>query len=157
MIDYFLKIDSVPGESHDAHHPDEIQVIDFAWGEANSAAPEGGGGGVGKVQMESFHFSAVTSKASPKLMLLCANGKHVKSAVLVARRAGHSLQEFLKFTLTDVMVSSYQIAGSTDGAPLDEVALSFAKIQIDYKPQNANGSLGAAVHGGWDLVQNKEL
>ncbi len=90
-------------------------------------------------------------------MLLCANGKHVKSAVLVARRPGPANQEYLKITFTDVMVSSYEIAGSSSDAPSTRSSLSFAKIQIDYKPQNANGSLGAVVHGGWDLVQNKEF
>ena len=158
MVDYFLKLDSVPGESHDAHHPDEIPVTAFAWGETNGgAAPAGGGGGVGKVHMQPFQFTAVTSKASPKLMVLCANGKHLKTAVLVARRPGPANQEYLKMTFTDVTVSSYQIAATSSGVPVDEVALNFAKVQIDYKPQNANGSLGAVVHGGWDLVQHKEF
>ncbi len=157
MGDYFLKIDSVPGESHDAHHPDEIPVTSFSWGESSGGTPEGGGGGAGKVHMEAFYFTAVTSKASPKLMLLCANGKHVKSAVLVGRRAGPANQEYLKITFTDVTISSYQVAGSSNTVPVDEVSLSFAKVAIDYKPQNANGSLGAVVHGGWDLVQGKEF
>jgi type VI secretion system secreted protein Hcp len=157
MVDYFLKIDSVPGESHDAHHPDEIPVTAFAWGESGGATPLGSGGGAGKVQMEAFHFAAVTSKASPKLMLLCANGKHVKSAVLVARRAGPANLEYLKITFTDVTVSSYEVAGSSNDVPVDEVSLSFAKVAIDYKPQNANGSLGAVVHAGWDRLQNKEF
>lgn len=157
MIDYFLKIDSVAGESHDAHHPDEIEVTSFAWGEANSGSPGGGGGGgAGKVAMQPFRFTANTSKASPKLMVMVANGKHVKSAVLVARRPGKSLQEFLKITFTDVTISSYQVAGIEQGIVVDEVALSFAKVHVDYRPQNANGSLGPAVHGGWDLVQSKE-
>jgi type VI secretion system secreted protein Hcp len=161
MVDYFLKIDSVPGESHDAHHPDEIEVTSFAWGETNSGSPVGGGGGGGgkggKVHLQDFHFSAVTSKASPKLMVLCANGKRVKGAVLTARRAGSAQQEFLKLTFTDVTVASYDISGTEPGVPIDSVSLNFSKVQIDYKPQNANGSLGAVVHGGWDLVQNKEF
>jgi len=158
MADYFLKIDSVAGESHDAHHPDEIPLIAFSWGEVAGTPPVAGGGGgaTGKVKMSPFNFTSVTSKASPKLMLLCANGKHVKSAVLVARRSGPAAQEYLKITLTDVTVSSYQIGGSADGT-IDEVSLAFAKVQVDYKPQNANGSLGAAVHGGWDLIQSKEI
>ena len=155
MVDYFLKIDTVPGESHDAHHPDEIPVTAFAWGETSGGAPEGGGGGAGKVQMEAFHFAAVTSKASPKLMLLCANGKHVKSAVLVARRSGPANQEYLKITFTDVMVSSYEVAGTSSEVPVDEVALTFAKVAIDYKPQNPNGSLGAVVHAGWDRCRTR--
>lgn len=161
MVDYFLKIDSVPGESHDAHHPDEIEVTSYSWGEANSGSPVGGGGGgggkAGKVDMREFHFSAVTSKASPKLTVLCANGKHLKTAVLTARRGGGAQQEFLKMTFTDVTISSYNISGTEPNVPTDQVSLSFSKVQIDYKPQNANGSLGATVHGGWDVLLNKEF
>jgi type VI protein secretion system component Hcp len=41
--------------------------------------------------------------------------------------------------------------------PVDDVSLRFAKIQIDYRPQKATGALGAAIHAGWDVKQNKEL
>ena len=90
MADYFLKIDGVAGDSLDSHHRDEIDVIAFSWGETNSGSSSSGSGGagVGKVHIEDFHFTALTGSASPKLMLLCANGKHVASAVLVARRPG---------------------------------------------------------------------
>jgi type VI secretion system secreted protein Hcp len=157
MVDYFLKIDSILGESHDAHHQDEIEVISFSWGETNSGPPSGTGGAAAKVDMQDFHFTALTSRASPKLMLLCANGKHVTSAVLVARRPGAAQQEFLKLTFSDVTVSSYQISGHEQDVPFDEVSLGFAKVQIDYRLQKANGSLGVPVHAGWDLKLNKEF
>jgi len=158
MVDYFLKIDGVAGDSHDAHHRDEIDVIAFSWGETNSGSSSSGtGAGAGRVHMEDFHFTALTGSASPKLMLLCANGKHVVSAVLVARRPGNSLQEYLKITLSDIEVSAYHISGSEGDVPLDEVSLRFAKFQIDYKPQKATGALGAAIHGGWDVKVNKAI
>ena len=156
MVDYFLKIDSVPGDSHDAHHRDEIDVISFSWGETNIGSSSSGGG-AGKVQVEDFHFTTLTGSASPKLMLLCANGKHVKSAVLVARRQGKSQQEYFKLTFTDVMVTSYHVGGSTGDVPLDQVSLRFSKVQIDYRPEKATGALGAVVHAGWDVKLNKEI
>jgi type VI secretion system secreted protein Hcp len=160
MVDYFLKIDTVPGDSHDVHHRDEIEVISFSWGETNAGLPSGAGGsgaGQGKVHIEDFHFTALTGSASPKLMLLCANGKHVKSAVLVARRPGKTQQEYFKLTFADLMVTSYHVSASTGDVPLDEVTLRFAKIQIDYRPEKATGALGAAVHAGWDVKLNKEF
>ncbi len=159
MVDYFLKIDTVPGDSHDAHHPNEIDVISFSWGETSSAPPPGSAGGAaaGKVQIEDFHFTALTGTASPKLMLLCANGKHVKSAVLAGRRAGNAQQEYFKLTFTDVIVTAYHVSASAGDVPLDEVSLRFGKVQIDYRPQKATGALGVAVHAGWDVKQNKEF
>src|ERR671910_3398902 len=102
-IDYFLKIDGVSGESLDAKHKGEIEVESWSWGEANPAPPggSGSGSGAGKVQMQDFNFTARVSKASPNLMLACASGQHFKSAVLTARKAGKSQQEFLTFSLSD--------------------------------------------------------
>ncbi len=158
MGDYFLKIDTVPGDSQDAHHPDEIEVIAFSWGETNAGPPATGtGSGSGKVHIEDFNFSAFTGSASPKLMLLCANGKHVTKAVLAARRTGSAQPEYFKLTFTDVTVTSYHVSGTEGDVPVDDVSLRFAKIQIDYRPQKATGALAAAIHAGWDVKQNKEL
>ena len=31
-VDYFLKVDGIPGESVDAKHKGEIDVLAFSWG-----------------------------------------------------------------------------------------------------------------------------
>ena len=41
--------------------------------------------------------------------------------------------------------------------PIDSASLGFSQIQMDYKPQKADGSLDAAVKAGWDLKLNKPL
>jgi type VI secretion system secreted protein Hcp len=159
-IDYFLRIDGISGESLDAKHKGEIEVESWSWGEANPVPPggSGSGGGAGKVQMQDFNFTARVSKASPNLMLACASGKHLKSAVLTARKAGKSQQEFLTFSLSDVLVSAYQIGGAGgEVVPGDSVSLNFAKIQVEYKQQDPDGSLGASIKAGWDVKQNKQF
>ncbi len=158
-VDYFLKIDGVSGESPDAKHKGEIQLESFSWGETSpGGAGSGGGGGAGKVHMQDLVVTMVVSKASPKLMLACATGKHHKEAVLTARKAGKSQQEFLVFKFKDVVVTSYQIGGSElSEAPMDQASLGFSTIQMEYKPQKADGSLDAPVKAGWDLKQNKVI
>ena len=158
-VDYFLKIDGVPGESADAKHKGEIQLESFSWGETNpGGAASGGGGGAGKVQMQDLVVTMVVSKASPKLMLACATGKHHKEAVLTARRAGKAQQEFLVFKFKDVVVTSYLIGGSDAGdAPMDQALLGFSTIQMEYTPQKSDGSLDTPVKAGWDLKQNKAI
>jgi type VI secretion system secreted protein Hcp len=157
-IDYFLRIDGVPGESLDAKHKGEIDVESWSWGEAHPAPPGGGGGGAGKVQMQDFNFTARFSKASPNLMLACASGKHFKGAVLTARKAGKGQQDFLTFSLSDVLVSAYQTGGAEgEVVPGDSVSLNFAKIQVEYKQQNPDGTLGGSIKAGWDVKQNKQF
>lgn len=158
-VDYFLQIDGIEGESTDDRHNGEIEILSFSWGETNAGTHAGGGGGgAGKVQMQDFHFTTSMSKASPKLFESCATGQHIKQAVLTARKAGGDQQEYLKVTLTDVLISSYQTDASRgDVVPTDSFSLNFAKIEFEYKPQKPDGSLDTTVRAGYDLKLNKKV
>ena len=158
-VDYFLKIDGIDGESLDAKHKGEIDVASWSWGESRTGSlATGAGGGAGKVQMQDFHFSARTSKASPKLMLACATGEHIKKAVLTCRKAGGDQQvEFLKYTMSDCLISSYQIAGQQSDIPEDSPSLNFAKIEIEFRAQNPDGTLAAPVNAAFDFRTNKAV
>src|SRR6266545_4738517 len=151
MADYFLKIDGIAGESADAKHKGEIELVSFSWGLAQSGTSTGGGGGgAGKAQFQDFHFTQHTQKSSPALMLACASGQHIKGAVLTGRTTGKQPLEFLTVKLTDVLVSSFQEAAHEPDRPLEEVALDYAKIEFVYRPQGATGKPAAEVAAGWD-------
>jgi type VI secretion system secreted protein Hcp len=151
-VDYFLKIDGVEGESLDAAHKGEIDVEAWSWGEARAA------GAGGRVAMNDFAFTIELSKASPKLFLACAEGDHIKAGWLTARRgAGKAEDYFLKWTFSDLLVSSYQTGAASGQGPTDQVSLNFAKIEVEYKEQRADGSFGAGFKAGWDLKMNKRL
>jgi type VI secretion system secreted protein Hcp len=154
--DYFLKIEGIEGESFDYKHKGEIDVLSFSWGATQSGAL-GGGGGAGKVQMEGMKFVMRVNKASPKVMLACATGLHFKGAILTARKAGKSQQEYLKWTMTDVLVSSYQTGGSQGTIPADQFALNFGRIDVEYNEQRPDGSLGLPTRAGYDLRMNKAM
>src|SRR6185312_15071735 len=159
VVDYFLKLDGIDGESLDHKHSKEIHVESWSWGEVQSGtSATGGGGGAGKVSMQDFHFVMKVNNASPKLMLACASGEHIKKAVLTCRKAGKDQQEFLKITMSDLLVSSYQTGGSGHGdiVPTDQISLNFAKIEKEYKPQKTDGTLDSAVKAGWDLKKNEK-
>jgi type VI secretion system secreted protein Hcp len=157
-VDYFLKIDGIEGESLDSKHKAEVEIQSFSFGATQTGSfAAGGGGGAGKVHMQDFHFTVPVNKASPKLMLACASGQHIKKAVLTVRKAGKEQQEYLKYTFSDLLVSSYQTGGGGgDVLPVDQISLNFAKIETEYKEQKADGTLAGSVKAGWDLKQNKE-
>ena len=159
-VDYFLKIEGIDGESSDAKHKNEIDLESWSFGATNSGSmAHGGGGGSGKVQFNDFHFVMRVNKSSPKLMLACASGEHIKKAILTCRKAGKDQQEYLKFTFSDCLVSSFQQGGSSSGeiVPLDQISLNFAKIEQEYKAQKPDGTLDGAVKAGWDLKQNQKV
>jgi type VI secretion system secreted protein Hcp len=159
-VDYYLKVDGIDGESQDSKHKGEIDVESWSWGESQAGTHAGGGGGgAGKVQMQDFHFVMKINKASPKLMLACATGQHIKKAVLTCRKAGGKQEDFLKVTMSDLLVSSYQTGGSghSDIVPTDQISLNYSKIEIEYKEQKPDGSLGGTVKAGYDIKQNKQV
>jgi type VI secretion system secreted protein Hcp len=157
-VDYFIKFDGIKGESADAKHKDEIDVESWSWGETHAgAAAPGGGGGAGKVSMQDFHFVMRLNRASPGLMKACATGQHIKTATLSSRKAGKDQQDYLTFKFHDVLVSSFRTGGaeSTDVVPTDQVSFNFAKLEVEYKQQKADGSLGPAAQFKYDLKANK--
>jgi type VI secretion system secreted protein Hcp len=158
-VDYFLKIDGIQGESHDAKHQGEIDLVSFSWAEANAGAHTAGGGGAGagKVAVQDLQVVMRMSKASPQLLLACATGQHFKQAILTARKAGKAPVEFLVFKFTDALVSSYQTGGSTELEPTDHVALSFSRIEVEYRSQKPDGSLDTPVKSGWDVKANTKV
>ncbi len=159
-VDAFLKIDGVKGESADAKHKDEIDVISWSFGETSSSTAQtyGGGGGAGKVKFQDFKFTMRTNTASPQLFQYCANGKHIKEAKLIVRRSDQTQAEYLQIWLQDLVVSSFLNMGSSGPNipyPVDEILLNFSSIKIEYKTIKQDGSLGGSVVGGWNLKANK--
>lgn len=161
-LDMFLKLDGIPGDSVDDKHKGEIVLESFSWGETNTVAHgsfTGGGATAGRVSLQDFHFTSRVSKASPKLMLACANGQHILNGVVTVRKAGGENQfEFLFYKFTNVIITSVQDAGAnSDVVPLESVSFAFQKINVEFKEQQpATGAAGAAVDFAWDLVANRK-
>lgn len=156
--DYFLKIDGIDGESTDDKHKGEIEVLSYSWGESQTGTHgSGGGGGAGKVNMSDFSFMMQANKSSPKLMLACATGDHIKTAKLTLRKAGGEQQEYMSITFSDVLVSSYNTGGGGGEIPNESITLNFGKVEFEYKPQKPDGTLDSPIKTGYDLKTNKKI
>ena len=156
--DIFAKIGDIKGESPDDKHKGEIEVLSWSWGVTQSGTmAHGGGGGEGKANFNDFNFTHHIDKASPVLMKACATGEHIKEATITVRKAGKGQQEFLIIKMNDIIITGVAPSGAGDGAATAEhVALQFAKVDLEYKPQKADGSLDAGLHFKYDIKGNKE-
>jgi type VI secretion system secreted protein Hcp len=154
--DYFLKIEGVDGESTDDKHKGEIQIESWSWGASNSGSMSmGGGGGAGKATFQDFHFSHKVDKSSPLLFQAMATGEHLKQVVLTVRKSGGEQTEYLTYTFTDALISSWSASGSSSVTlPIEEVSFNFSKIEMEYKPMAAAGTVEASVKASWDLKSN---
>ncbi len=161
IVDYFLKLDDIKGESTDDKHKGEIELESWSWGARQSGtASFGAGAGAGKVAKEDFRFIKRTDKSSPALMIACATGQHFKLATLVARKAGGGQQEYLTIKMEEVLVSGYNMEGaqhSADAIPTETISLNFSKLEYAYKPQKPDGTLDAEVKQKYDFAANKKI
>jgi type VI secretion system secreted protein Hcp len=161
-IDYFLKVDGVQGESKDAKHTNEIDVMSFSWGAHQPGTfAQGSGGTGGKVSMSDFSFTMQSCKATTELMAACASGKHIGSAILYCRKStgDGGQQEYATWTFSPIIISSYQTGGSGGAeVPIDSVSINYGKVKVEYKMQvDDKGTLQAGTPFGWDLEKNAKF
>jgi type VI secretion system secreted protein Hcp len=156
--DIFAKIGDIKGESLDSKHKDEVEVLSWSWGVANAGQiSRGSGGGQGKATFHDFNFTHHIDKASPVLLKACATGQHIKEATITVRKAGKGQQEFLIIKMNDVIITSVNPSGAGDApATAEHVALQFAKVDLEYKPQMRDGSLDVGLHFKYDIKGNRE-
>ena len=155
--DIFVKIGDIKGESLDDKHKDEIEVLSWSWGVSNSSTIQrgGGGGATGKASFHDLSFTHNVDKASPGLLRGCATGQHLKEATITHRKAGKGQQEYLIVKMNDVIITSVR-NGDTDAGPhVESVSLTFAKVDLEYRPVKQDGSLDAGVHFKYDIKANK--
>lgn len=155
-VDMFLKCTDLPGESVDSVYKGSIDVLAWSWGMSQSGTTHAGpGAGSGKVNVQDLSLTKWVDKASPKLQLFCCNGTHIKEALLVVRKAGEKPLEYIKITMSDIIVTSVSTGGSGGEDRLTEnVALNFATVKFEYTPQKIDGSGDTAVPYTWKISQN---
>ena len=155
--DIFAKIGDIKGESLDNKHKGEIEVLSWSWGLTHAGTTSGGGGGgAGKASFHDLSFTHKIDKASPVLMQACATGVHLKEATITHRKAGKGQQEFLIFKMNDLIITAVASGDDSEGGQLETVSLAFAKIDLEYRPQKADGSLDAGIHFKYDIKAQKE-
>lgn len=157
--DIFIKINGVEGESLDAAHRGEIEVLSWHWAVSQPANMHAGsGGGAGKSSVEDLCFVHRFDKASTNLLQYCLSGKHIPEAVLTVRKAGGSPLEYLRIILQEIIISGVRPHGTVSTRTLREsVALSFSRVRMEYVLQNSEGGPAGTVAMGYDIKANKNI
>jgi type VI secretion system secreted protein Hcp len=179
-VDQYLKLDGIKGSSTDSKHKDELELMSHRWGVTQMTAIGSAQSGVSSGKSRAGHLICMkkVDVASPKLFLQCANGQPITTATLVIRRAGKDQQEFCTYTLTNVLVATYQTSigfeiesadektinwteeanienpTSTGGFQFEYFALSYGAMKFEFKSQNNDGTLGGAVSGQYSFQTN---
>ena len=153
-VDMFLKIEGVEGESKDKAHGKEIDVLFLNWSSAMQSSRAGAAGTV-KASGEDVSVTKYIDKATPKLFESLATGKHIAEAKIVVRSTGGNPVEYLKYTLLDVMISSYSTGASGEDRPTESISFNYGKIEVEYTELNPDGTPGKVTVRGWDPVKKQ--
>lgn len=143
--DFYLKIDTITGESEAIGFEKQMQIQSWSFGASNAgSARQGTGMGSGKVSLQDFHFVVENGSASVQLFLATCKGNHIPNAILSCRKTGGdgTPYTFYKVTFNDLVISSFQTGGSAGGGlPIEQISFNFTKITHEYFNQKPDGSV----------------
>ena len=123
-VDYFLKIEGVNGESTADGHKKWIDIL--AVSELKKSRTRTGGD-----NYEPLRITKLVDRSSPILARYARSGVKIKS-VLIDLPCPRGGDNFLRYELKNIYISSYQSSGSagSDGVPTDSFSLNFSKIEV---------------------------
>jgi type VI secretion system secreted protein Hcp len=148
-----IKIAEIKGDSADAKHKGEIDILAWSWGTSTT------GTAGSKAGLQNLTITKRIDSASPRLMFASARGQNFKEIILtVMSVGGKASTDVIRIKLADAMVSSVKVAeqaGATAGGT-EEVTFSFAACEYSFWPTTASGTQGPEVKMTWNVRNNAE-
>lgn len=160
-VDMFLKIEGpdIGGESQDAVHGKEIDILAWSWGLDNSGTTHmGGGSGAGKANFQDISITGWYEKSTHELVKSCAKGTHHAKMTLVCRKSGDTPLEYITYKFEDCIITSVSTGGSGGEDRLTvNFSVNFGSFEIKYQEQNKKGGKeGASKDFAFDIAAGKE-
>ncbi len=148
-VDYYLKIEGIPGESTERGFEGQIEVQSWSWGMSQAARAQGREGSMPGDPTKPFVIMKQVDKASPKLAQALASKQRFPSVTVTLCRSGGDKQKYMEYKMTDVIISSIRRVGelATPSAPpaqpdtraagaqdlpMEEVSFNYGKIEWTY-------------------------
>ena len=154
-VDYFLKLDNIPGESVNDYAKNQIPVHTWSWGGNQVSSVTGtGGSGAGKVSMSDFIIMKDFDKATSPLLKAMMSGTHIDNGVLTAYKAGGKGKAYLTVTFSEMFVTSVQTSASSEN-PTESVTFSYNTVKFEYSTQDEKGGLASTTPVTWNTKANK--
>lgn len=156
QVQMFLRIPGIPGEAQAQGYEDTIEILSFSF--SLTGPPfTGGGGASGPADLQPVQFSKLLDKASPLLMLKCAQGATIGGdTILTCLKSGPDQVLFYKITLKAARITAVSVGGSagSTGPPGESLAIDFDEIIWEYTPSIGGGQQGKPITHRWNKRQN---
>jgi type VI secretion system secreted protein Hcp len=150
----------IKGDSSDTESKGMIIIQSFSIGGSNPTSAtraNNEAATVGRVQLGDMSISKEVDKTTPTIFSFMCQGKQLAKVTLYMYKASQSGSDtdFIKITMTKVVVSSHNVSGS-DGNGSESFSLNYGTIVTQVTPSAGDtGKPGTAVPKGWDLTAQK--
>ena len=157
----YLEYDGVKGNVTAEGYKDHIAVLSVQFGVGRGISMEAGNISNRETTRPSLSEITVTKEADNSVTAIfkeAVTGNAGKKAVIKFVRSGaDKVQQYMDYTLEDCLVSGYSISADSEGAPMEQITLSYSKIMINYTDYDKTNKSGNPQRVGYDLTTAKPL
>jgi type VI secretion system secreted protein Hcp len=152
-VNAYLYVDTVTGPS--TSKTGFIDILSFSFGSTNTSTYGMGASGkeakAGRVDFSNLTIMKVLDATSPILAQHCWSGDILKKVyILYDKPVGDKQADYYRIYLSDALVTSVQDSGSSEN-PTESISFAFQAVEVAYKPENDDGTLGGTIAKGFDL------
>jgi type VI secretion system secreted protein Hcp len=152
-VNAYLFVDGVTGPS--TSKTGFIDILSFSFGASNTSTYGVGASGkeakAGRVDFSNLSIMKVLDATSPLLNQHCWSGDILdKVYILYDKPVGDAQADYFRIYLQDALITSVQVSGSSEN-PTESISFAFQKVEVAYKPENDDGTLGGSIAKGMDL------
>lgn len=140
---WFAKYEGIDGESNDELHEGWLDILGYEWGLATSAsAPSSIARRRSPAEVNDLYITFAYEKAAPKLLEKTFKGQVIPTVEMeLTTNFGEVDAVYLRYEMTNVMLTSYEVGGYADGGPPTVVVgHSFEEIKVTYTEFDEEGS-----------------
>ncbi len=154
----YIKIGDIKGEATDSAHKDWINLLSVS---QSITRPMSSGISGSTRQRGAATFGDIVvvkeiDKSSPKLQESVATGQVFPRLELeLASPSSTKSEPYLRYELTNVIVTNYRVSGSASGDPLptETISLNYEEIKVTYTEVAKDGSKGGNVEYTWKVEE----
>jgi type VI secretion system secreted protein Hcp len=127
LVDFYLEIPTIPGESEEAGHEDEIEIHGVEWGTVLDLDAVAKTARVRGIELSSLKAGDTSTAAIEDA---ASRGEIFSEMVLSLRGGGPSAApDYLRITLEDVIISSVSQGGTPGAAPMEQLTLNYERVR----------------------------
>jgi type VI secretion system secreted protein Hcp len=147
----FLNLTGIPGESTNAQHKNEIDILSY---ELSLVLPRATlpNRASSRPACPPVTLLKNLDTASPALATRLFQGVYISRAVLTLQREGANPTDYFILTMDEALVNEFsQVTSADPSRVVERVVLTARKYELDYRPQTPTGGQ-YAIKANWDCV-----